>query len=113
MSAVKTEDEILAERLRPLLAGQPGLVEKRMFGGIGYLVQGNMACGINSGELIVRVGSQRHAEALSRPHAREFDLTGRPMQGWVWVAQPGFATEEELRHWVGWGLEYALSLPPK
>jgi len=110
---MESKDELVARRIRPLLAGLPGLVEKRMFGGIGFMVQGNMACGIHRGELIVRVGPDHHAEALARPHARPFDLTGRPMQGWVTVAQPGFSADADLSQWVEWGVDYALSLPPK
>jgi len=113
MSETRQKDEVLAERIRPLLAGLPGLVEKRMFGGLGYIIQGNMACGVHGGELIVRVGPARHAEALARPHARPFDMTGRPMQGWVSVAPPGFAADADLSQWVQWGVDYALSLPSK
>ena len=79
-------DEGLAHRVREVLRDLPGLVEKKMFGGIGFLVHGNMACGVNGDELIVRVGPEGYQEALARPHARPFDMTGRPMKGWVWVA---------------------------
>lgn len=107
------QDELLMQRIRPLLAGLPGLVEKRMFGGVGFIMQGNMACGIHKGELIVRVGPDRYVEALGKPHARPFDLTGRPMQGWLTVAPPGFAVDADLRRWVQRGVEYALTLPAK
>jgi len=113
VSTTQSKDEILAQRIRPLLAGLLGFVEKRMFGGMGFLVQGNMAVGVHKGELIVRVGPDRHGEALARPHARQFDVTGRPMQGWVMVAQLGFAADADLGQWVQWGVEYALTLPPK
>jgi hypothetical protein len=109
----RSKDEILAQRIRPLLAGLDGLIEKRLFGGIGFIVQGNMACGVHSGELIVRVGPDRHADSLARPHARQFDMTGRPMRGWVVIAEPGFAQDTDLRQWVQWGVDHALSLPPK
>jgi hypothetical protein len=108
-----SRDELLAQRIRPLLAGLSGVVEKEMFGGIGFMVQGNMAVGIHKGELIVRVGLDLYAQALARPHARPFDLTGRPMQGWVTVAQPGFAADGDLGQWVQWGADHALSLPAK
>ena len=107
------KDEILAQRIRPLLAGLDGIVEKRMFGGIGFMVQGNMACGVHKGELIVRVGPDRDAESLARPHARQFDMPGRPMRGWVVIAEPGFAQDTDLRRWVQWGVDHALSLPAK
>jgi len=107
------KDEILAQRIRPLLAGLDGFVEKAMFGGIGFMVQGNMACGVHKGELIVRVGPDRDADSLARPHVRPFDMPGRPMQGWVMIAEPGFAQDLDLEQWVRWGVDYALSLPPK
>lgn len=78
-------DQGLAQRVREALAGQPGLTERAMFGGIGFMVYGNMACGILKDELMVRVGPEG-MEALQRPGARVFDLTGRPMKGWVVVS---------------------------
>jgi TfoX N-terminal domain len=113
VSTTQSKDEILAQRIRPLLAGLPGFVEKRMFGGMGFLVRGNMAVGVHKGELIVRVGPDRHGEALARPHTRQFDMTGRPMQGWVMVVDSGFEADADLEHWVQQGVEYALTLPPK
>jgi TfoX/Sxy family transcriptional regulator of competence genes len=106
-------DESLAQRVRTILSSTPGLTEKKMFGGLGFLVHGNMAGGVHGRRLIVRVGQERYDEALSRPHASPFDLTGRPMRGWVWIDPQGVQTDEELRRWVSQGLEYALSLPPK
>ena len=78
-------DEGLAQRIREALdeLRPPALVEKKMFGGIGFMVQGNMACGVNKDKLIVRVGPAGYQEALTRPHAMVFDITGRPMKGWV------------------------------
>ena len=113
MSTTQSKDEILVDRIRPLVSGLPGTVEKRMFGGMGFLVHGNMAVGVHKGELIVRVGPDRNEEALAQPHARQFDMTGRPMQGWVMVAQPGFAADADLGQWVQWGVDYVLTLPPK
>ena len=109
----RSKDEVLAQRIRPILAGLDGLVEKRMFGGIGFIVRGNMACGVHKGELIVRVGPDRDADSLARPHTRQFDMTGRPMRGWVVIAEPGFARDADLGQWVRQGVEYALSLPSK
>jgi hypothetical protein len=106
-------DEGLAQRIREVLDDLPGLVEKKMFGGVGFMVRGNMACGVNGNDLIVRVGPERHEEALARPHARVFDLTGRPMTGWVTVAPGGYETDEALKGWVQQGVEFALSLPVK
>jgi TfoX/Sxy family transcriptional regulator of competence genes len=106
-------DEGLAQRVREALGELPELVEKKMFGGIGFMVQGNMACGVNGDELIVRVGPEGYQEALTKPHARPFDMTGRPMKGWVWVASEGYESDMALEDWVRLGVEFALSLPPK
>jgi hypothetical protein len=77
------------------------------------MLRGNMACGVNKDDLIVRVGPERYQEALADPHAKLFDLTGRPMTGWVAVTPPGYASDSDLRDWVGQGVAFALSLPPK
>ena len=96
-----------------VLSDRSGLVEKKMFGGVGFMLQGNMACGVNKDDLIVRVGPERYEEAVIRPHAKEFDMTGRPMKGWVVVTPPGYENDEDLESWVGEGVDFALSLPPK
>jgi TfoX/Sxy family transcriptional regulator of competence genes len=106
-------DEILATRIRTALGPQLNLEEMKMFGGIGFLVNGNMACGVVRNDLIVRVGALAYAETLSRPHVRVFDMTGRPMKGWVAVEPEGCATEGNLKAWVKQGLVFALSLPGK
>lgn len=106
-------DEKLAERIRRELGPLPGLVEKKMFGGTGFMLHGNMACGVHGDDLVARVGPERYDEALARPHARPFDMTGRPMKGWVAVAPAGVATEGELRAWVQQCVEYTSALPPK
>jgi len=105
----------LEERVRDALGElqQTGLVEKRMFGGVGYLVHGNMACGVHRGNLIVRVGVDAYERALARPHVRVFDITGRPMKGWVMMGPEGCATDDSLRQWVREGIAFALSLPAK
>ena len=106
-------DEGLAERIRDQLRDQSGVVEKEMFGGVGFILQGNMACGVNKDELMVRVGLENYDELLSRPHTRIFDFTGRPMKGWVIVSPEGYETDDALGAWVNQGVEFALSLPPK
>jgi len=106
-------DQSLAQRIRDELKKLPGLQEKLMFGGIGFLVQGNIACGVHGQELIVRVGPERYEQALSQPNTRPFDMTGKPMSGWVTVAPKGHETESDLRNWVRQGLESARSLPAK
>jgi len=106
-------DEELASRIREELAQFPGLEEKKMFGGVGFLIRGNMAVGVHGQDLIVRVGRERYEEALSRPHARLFDISGRPSVGWVLVAPDGYEVERDLRQWINQGVEFAQSLPAK
>jgi TfoX/Sxy family transcriptional regulator of competence genes len=106
-------DEALAERVRALLGAEPELGERAMFGGLSFLLGGNVACGVLGEELVVRVGPDAHEEALARPHARPMDFTGRPMVGWVYVAAAGIADEEALREWVEAGTRFAGRLPPK
>jgi TfoX/Sxy family transcriptional regulator of competence genes len=106
-------DEALAGRVRVLLGAEPELGERAMFGGLSFLLGGNVACGVLGEELVVRVGPDAHEEALARPPARPMDFTGRPMAGWVYVAAAGVADEEALREWVEAGTRFAGSLPPK
>ena len=106
-------DEDLADRVRALLAGRSSVREQKMFGGLAFMLDGNMACGILGGELVVRVGRENLHYALSQPASRPFDMTGRPMRNFVYVAAEGLATDEGLAHWAGQGIAYAESLPPK
>ena len=106
-------DEGLASRIREAIGEQPGLAEKKMFGGLAFPVDGNMACGVRGDDLIVRVAAEEADAALDGPGARPFDLTGRPMKGWLMVAADGHAEDDDLRRWVDRGLAYASSLPPK
>ncbi len=106
-------NETLAARVREKLTGEVPFEEKKMFGGVGFLVNGNMACGVNKDDLIVRVGSEENDAALARPHARPFDMTGRPMAGWILVEAGGCEEESTLSEWVKIGLDFALSPPPK
>jgi TfoX/Sxy family transcriptional regulator of competence genes len=106
-------DTLLAIRIRAALGPLPDLQEKKMFGGVGFLINGNMACGVHKNDLIVRVGPARSAEALSHPHTRLFDLTGHPMAGWIMVAPQGCATESDLKTWIEQGLAFARSIPAK
>lgn len=103
---------ILAERIRGELSGLP-VVEKKMFGGVGYLLNGNMACGVNKDDLIVRVDPEKQNQFLEQPHTKVFDMTGRPMKGWLMVEPAGCEKPEQLRDWVKAGAEFALTLPPK
>jgi len=106
-------DEDLAGRVRQALNGQPGLVEKKMFGGTGYLLHGNMACGVNGSNLIVRVGPDGYPDALEQPGVQVFDLTRRPMNGWIQVTPHGLSDQAALELWVARGVAFARSLPPK
>ena len=106
-------DEVLASCIQDVLSGEPGLVAKKMFGGVGYLVQGNMACGVHKDMLVVRVGPDAYDQSMGYPHTRPFDMTGKAMKGWIMVEPAGFASEEDLKVWVQSGLDFALTLPPK
>jgi TfoX/Sxy family transcriptional regulator of competence genes len=106
-------DEGLAQRIQEILDDIPGIEEKKMFGGICYLIKGNMACGVYKDFLIVRVGPDNYADSLAKPHAAEFDITGRPMKGWVMVSAEGYDDDAVLHDWVRMGLDFAGSLPPK
>jgi hypothetical protein len=106
-------DEVLAQRISEILKVQPELVEKKMFGGIGYLLNGNMACGVHKDALVVRVGPENYEQALSDSHTGQFDITGRPMKGWVLVEVEGIELDEDLENWVKKGVDFALTLPPK
>ena len=113
MEAGMPYDEVLEARIRDVLDLQPGLVEKKMFGGVGFMVHGNMACGVHKDMLIVRVGPDAYEETLQYPHTRLFDMTGRAVKGWVLVEPGGFESDADLKQWVQSGLEFALTLPPK
>lgn len=106
-------DEGLATRVRELLGEQPGLAEKRMFGGLAVLLDGNMACGVYGDGLIVRTDPAEQERLLAEPGARPFDLTRRPMKGWVLVDPDGIAEDADLDRWITRGVRHARSLPPK
>lgn len=106
-------DEGLAQRVREIMQEKPGFNEKKMFGGVCFLLHGNMACGILNDELIVRAGPEKYEDYLKLPHTRKFDITGKPMKGWVMVSYEGHETDEALFEWVQLGENFALSLPPK
>ncbi len=106
-------DEGLAQRLREILEDRRDVTERKMFGGLAFLLDGNMCVGVTAEELMVRVGPEAHARLLEEPHARPMDFTGRPMKGFVYVESEGFESDEDLRRWVERGIEFAVSLPPK
>jgi len=102
-----TYDEVLAKQVKTLLEEKPGFTMKKMFGGVGFLLHGNMACGVLKNDLIVRIGPQNYEKYLSFPEAREFDTSGRPMKGWVMVS---FEGENKNKIWKI-GSKEALTLP--
>ncbi len=84
-----------------------------MFGGVAFMVNGHMCCGLVGEDLVVRVGAEEHEQALSQPHARAMDFTGRPMRGFVYVGPTGYRTKAALKSWIKRGLRFVESLPPK
>jgi TfoX/Sxy family transcriptional regulator of competence genes len=102
----------LAERIRSKLDGIP-VVEKNMFGGVGFLLNGNMACGVNKNDFIVRIDPKKYDALLKKSYVRPFDMTGRPMKGWLVVEAEGVKTANQLSLWIKQGIEFASTLPPK
>ncbi len=105
--------EELADRIRRYLARRKTIVEKRIFGGIGFLLNGNMLVGIWKDSLIVRLEPQDGSDALKQPHVHEFDITGMPMKGWILVAGDGLRGDEQLQGWIQKALQFVLKLPVK
>jgi TfoX/Sxy family transcriptional regulator of competence genes len=105
--------ESLAARIRDALARKKGVEEKKMFGGLGFLLHGNMLVGVWKDSLIVRLGPDEGDEALLEPHVREFDITGRPMKGWVLVEPEGVEDDEQLSDWIQRAMKFVGTLPAK
>jgi TfoX/Sxy family transcriptional regulator of competence genes len=106
-------DEGLAERIRSYLDGVAGIEEKKMFGGLAFLLDGNMAVGVIKDELMVRVGKEDHDDLVDLPGARIMDFTGREMKGWLVVGGSGIASEANLASWVDRGTAFVATLPKK
>ena len=106
-------DEKLADRLRGTLEGVASVEEKKMFGGLCFMVRGHMACGIAKGELMVRVGKDAYEKALTKKHAKEMTFTGKAIKSMIYVDPAGFRTKKQLSGWVAMGVSHAESLPPK
>lgn len=105
-------DVELADRIRDLVQGEPGLSEKRMFGGLAFLVNGNMAVSASGqGGLMVRIDPGQAESLVDQQHVRRFEMRGREMDGWLHVEGEAVRTDEQLAHWVGHGLDYVRSLP--
>lgn len=106
-------DEGLAYRIEEILKERTDLDEKRMFGGIAWLVNGNVAVGVFEESLISRIGPEEYKTALNRPGIREFDITGRPMKGWIMASDEAINEDNGLNYWIEKGLEFGSSLPAK
>ncbi len=106
-------DEKLAGRVREVLRRRRSVTEKKMFGGLSFLVNGHMCCGIVGDDLVVRVGPDAYDKALTKKGARPMDFTGRAMKGMVYVDRSGYGRAASLKAWVEQGLSHARSLPPK
>ena len=106
-------DQSLADRVRTMLARRDRFSEKKMFGGVGFLLGGNMCVGVWKHFLIARIGPEHYDDALGRPHVEEFDITGRAMRGWVMIEPEGIDEEAELIEWVDRAVEFVRRLPKK
>ena len=105
--------EVLAGRIRRLLARRKNVEERRMFGGVGFLLNGNLLVGVWKDSLIVRLGPDEGEEALKEPHVKEFDITGRPMKGWVLVEPEGVQHDDQLKGWIQRAVKFVGKLPVK
>ncbi len=106
-------DEGLAHRIRDILGDTRGITERKMFGGLCFMLHGNMFVGVLGSTLMVRVGPERHQEALALPHVRAMNFTGRPMKGYVFVDEAGLAEDAQLGTWIAWSTGLARTLPRK
>ena len=106
-------DQRLADDVRARIGDRSDLTEREMFGGIAFMIGGNMAVGVSGDELMVRVGKEAHDDLVTEPGARTFDMSARPMRGWLSVSSEGLRTDASLDSWIERGVSYAESLPPK
>lgn len=106
-------NEQLAAKTRALISRRRGFSEKKMFGGMAYLINGNMCCGVLKDDLVVRVDPKEYETTLAMPNARPMDFTGRTIRGFVYVDSKGWSKGEALKKWVEMGVKYASSLPKK
>ena len=107
------EDEILIQRIRPILKRRKGYSEKKMFGGVCFMINGNMCVGPWKGSLIVRLDKTYHDKTQSEPHTKPMDITGKVMKGWAIVTPAGIESDDDLKSWVRRAAAFASSLPPK
>jgi len=103
----------MADQSSHVASASPRVTERKMFGGLSFLVRGRMCCGVVGTDVVFRVGPDEYASALAEPHAREMDFTGKPLKGFVYVEAEGVASDEYLRAWLGKAVRVARTLPPK
>lgn len=108
-----TYDEPMADRVRALLAARSDVIEKKMFGGLCFMVAGHMCCGLTKTDFMVRVGAEGYEDALAQPHARPMDFTGRPLVGMVYVSPAGTTNRADLAKWVKRAVAFVTTLPAK
>ena len=106
-------DEELHLRMQRVVAARAGVTEKKMFGGVCFLLDGKMFCGIVKDEMMVRVGPAAHESALAEPHVRPMDFTGKPMAGYIYVEPEGLATDQALKRWMEAGLKFVATVETK
>jgi len=106
-------DLTLAARMRAILARKKGIEERKMFGGVGFLLNGNMLVGVWKDSMIVRLGHDKFDDVLGEPHVREFDITGKPMKGWIMVEPDGLKDDDQLKDWIGRATTFVKTLPKK
>jgi len=106
-------DESLAERIRQRLTRRKNVEEKKMFGGVGFLLNGNLLVGVWKDSLCVRLGPDQAEEAILEPHVKEFDITGRPMKGWALVEPEGVEDDDQLKGWIQRAVKFVGKLPAK
>lgn len=106
-------DEELSDRVKTVLKGKRSVTEKKMFGGLCFMVNGNMACGVEKNKLVVRVGPNDYEKFLKQKHVRKMDFTGKPLKGFIYVMPEGLRRSDSLKQWVDRGVQYAKSLPRK
>ena len=106
-------NEELEQRIKKMVSRWKGTTDKKMFGGVCHLINGNMFCGVHKDFLILRLGEDKSSDTLKRPYARPFDITGKPMKGWVMITNDGYKSDPDLKAWLNHAKVFAKSLPPK
>ena len=108
-----TDDEVLIDRIRPLIKRRKGSSEKKIFGGVCFMINGNMCVGSWKGSLVVRLDREKHEQTQSEPHVKPMDITGKVMKGWALIEPVGIESDDNLKAWVRRAVRFAGSLPPK